>query len=50
MSILLVIENSIRTIKRCEPKKDFDIEMNKRSLNKIKEFYKENGFENIDEL
>lgn len=50
MSILLVIENSIRTIKRCEPKKDFDIEMNKRAVNKIKEFYKENGFENIDEL
>jgi DNA-binding MltR family transcriptional regulator len=50
MSILLVIENSIRTIKRCEPKKDFDIEMNKRAVNKIKEFYKEKDFGNIDEL
>ena len=50
MSILIVIENSIRTITRCEPKKDFDIEMNKRAVNKIKEFYKEKDFGNIDEL
>jgi DNA-binding MltR family transcriptional regulator len=50
MSILLEIEDSIRTIQRCEPKKDFDIKMNQNAMSQTKEFLKEKGFSEIDDI
>lgn len=50
MSILLEIEDSIRTIRRCEAKKDFDIIKQQDTMSKTKDFLKEKGFKDIDDL
>lgn len=50
MSILLEIEDSIRTITKCEPKKDFDVEMNQNAMSQTRDFLKEKGFSYIDDL
>ena len=50
MSILLEIEDSIRTITRCEPKKDFDIETNQNAMSMARKFLEEKGFKYIDDL
>ncbi|MCK9337758.1 MAG: hypothetical protein M0P43_08010 [Arcobacteraceae bacterium] len=50
MSILLEIEDSIRKITRCEPKKDFDVAMNQKAMSKTREFLKEKEFSDVDNL
>lgn len=50
MSILLEIEDSIRTITKCEPKKDFDVSMNQNAMSQTKDFLKSKGFTDFDDL
>jgi DNA-binding MltR family transcriptional regulator len=50
MSILLEIEDSIRTITKCEPKKDFNVKMNQNAMLQIRNFLKEKGFCHTDDL
>jgi len=50
MSILLEIEDSIKTISKCKPKKDFDVEINQNAMSQTRDFLKEKGVSDIDDL
>lgn len=45
MSILLEIETMIEEVTRCVVKENFDVSMNKQSIEIVKKFIKENGLE-----